>query len=580
MKKILSVLAVSLLLTNSLSWVFAATGTSGATKATTSSSSKVDHFEVSTNPASTKIGEAIDLTIKAVDSDWNVKKDYAGTIYITVENDTKATVPYVDWYQFTAADLWQKTFSKWLSFTKEWKMKVVVMDIDNDQLEWTIEVTVGTGSWVTDASSANWDIAITSPDNGMTIADSKVTVSGSSKKNSKVKFFLNGSELKDLESQTDEKWAFSTEIKNLSQASNVIQVKVLDGNDKVIAASSNITVNIENSGPAFKWLTIKEWQQAPTWSEINVTMTADTGLSESNVIIWDITQPLKESETTPGTYEWKITLPTIAWDYSLDISLKNSLWKVTTKKWVATIKAIESNIFMNIKAVTSDKKVIFTFEVNPDKPEYTKFKFTYWTDSETLKTAGDTQNKESITFDKAKIKSQTGSTYSWYIAWLDPALGKYFFQLSPIDKDGKEVSWIKSDIVEVDFSLNSASSEGKCTISNVSWLKAVKNWDVSELTWDSLPEATSYNVYKKWEDGNFTLIENVKVNKYTLNISPDKVKYDEFAIKATCGDWDTKIESWDYSNVTKVQTWPWQIFALLGLSLILGFFFVRKRFAK
>lgn len=582
MKKILSILTVSLFLTYSFSWVFAATTSGTPTKATpwaTSASSKVDHFEVTTNPVSTKIGEAIDLTIKAVDSSWNVKKDYAWTIYITVENDTKATVPYVDWYQFTAADLWQKTFSKWLSFTKEGKMKVVVMDIDNDQLEWTIEVAVGNGA-VTDVSAASWEITITSPDNGMTISENKVTVSWSSKKNSKVKFFLNGVELKDLEWQTDEKGSFSAEIKNLTQSTNVIQVKILDGNDKIIAASSNITVNIENSGPVFKGLTIKEWQQAPAWSEINITMTADASLSESNVMIWDVTQPLKESESTPGTYEWKITLPAIAWDYSLDVSLKNSLWKVTTKKWVATIKAIESNIFKNIKAVTGDKKVTFDFEVSPDKPEYTKFKFIYWTDAETLKTAWDTQNKESITFDKAKIKSKTGSTYSWYIPGLDPALGKYYFQIQPVGADGKVIEWIQSDIVDVDFSLNAASSAGKCTISNVSWLKAMKNWDVSELSWDSLPEATSYNVYKKWEDGQFTLIENVKINKYTLNIASDKVKYDEFAIKATCGDWESKIESWDYSNVTKVQTWPGQFAVLIWLSLIIWFFFVRKRFAK
>lgn len=585
MKKFISVLSVCLLLTYSFSWVFAATTSTSGSRNTTSwtvnANSKVDHFELSTNPSSTKIWEAIDLTVKAVDSSWNVKKDYAGTIYISVDNDTKATVPYSDWYQFTAADLWQKTFSKWLSFTKEGKMKVVVMDIENDQLEWELEVTVGaTANWWSEVSAANWDITITSPDNWMTISENKITVSWTSKKNSKVKYFLNGKELKDLESQTDEKWAFSTEIKNLTQSTNVIQVKVLDGNDKIIAASSNFSVNIENSWPVFKWLTIKEWEQAPAWSEISIIMTADIGLSEVNVMLGDDTQSLTESTQTPWTYEWKLTLPATAWDYSIDISLKNNLWKATSKKSVATIKAIESNIFKNIKSVTGDKKVTFTFEVTPDKPEYVKFKFTYWTNSETLMTAGDTQNKESITFEKTKIKSQTGSSYSWYISGLDPAVGKYFFQISPLDKDGKMITWIQSDVIEVDFALDSASGPGICTISNVSWLKSIKNWDVSELTWDALPEATSYNIYKKWEDGQFTLIENVTVNKYTLNISNDKVKYDDFAIKATCGQWESKIESWEFSNVTKVQTWPGQIVLLLWASLVIGFFLVRRKFAK
>lgn len=39
----------------------------------------------------------------------------------------------------------------------------------------------------------------------MTITEDTVTVSGTAKKNSKVKFYLNGAELKDLETQSDEK---------------------------------------------------------------------------------------------------------------------------------------------------------------------------------------------------------------------------------------------------------------------------------------------------------------------------------------------------------------------------------------
>ncbi|EKE29251.1 MAG: hypothetical protein ACD_2C00200G0002 [uncultured bacterium (gcode 4)] len=577
MKKLVSFLSATILAASSFSWAFAATGSSSAAPAkTAASSSKVDHFEVTTNPASAKIGEAIDVTVKAVDKDWNVKKDYAWTIYITVDNDTKATIPYSDGYQFTAADLGQKTFSKWLSFTKEWKMKVIVLDIDNDQLEWAADVTVWAGSgwsWTT-----SWgDITITSPDNGMTVAEGKVTISWSTKKNSKITFYLNWAVQKDIETQSDDKGTFVVEMKNITQSTNVIQVKVLDWSDKVIAESEKINVTVESNWPLFKDLKVTQGTEVPAGSVIDVTATADPGLTEFNAAIGDSSTTLTEITSSPGTYSWTLTVPSLAWDYQIDVNLKNSLGKTTDKKWVVSLKAIESNIFKNVKSIVSDKKVSFTFELTQDKSEYAKFKFIYGTSPDTLKTAWDTQNKESVTFEKDKIKSASG-WYSWYISGLDPSVGKYYFQLQPLDKDGKQISWIQSDIVEVDFSLSSAG--WKCMISNVGWLKAIKNWEVVDLTWDTLPEASSYNVYKKWTDWTFTLIENVPLNKYTLNISWDKVKFEDFAIKAVCWDWESKSESQDYSNATKVQTWPAQIMLLLWISLAIWFFFVRRRYAK
>lgn len=567
MKKILASILPLLFLSMPLVSVF------WAASETSDSSSKVDHFEVSTNQDNVKIWEAIDLTVKAVDKSWNVKKDYLWIIYITVDNDTKATIPYSDGYQFVASDLWQKTFSKGLSFTKEWKMKVSVLDIDNDQLEWSTDVNVSAWSAST-GSSSKGDLVITSPDNWVTVPDWTVKVSWTTKKNSKVQFYLNWSMLKDLETQSDDSWNFLVEMKNLTQQNNLIQVKVLDWNDKTIAESDKISVTVEQTNPLYKSISVKEWTEVPMWSEVNIEVLADAWLPEITASIWDSSQTLTESKTTPGTYEWKLTLPSAAWDYPVNLTLKDKLWKTTNKASAVVIKAIESNIFKNVKTVVWDKRITFTFEVTEDKPEYAKFKFKYGTSQETLKTAWDTQTKESTTFEKEKIKAEWQNTYTWYIPGLEPA-EKYFFQILPIDKDWKEMFWMTSDIIEVAYGW--MTSAWACMISNVSGLNASQNGDVVELSWDSLPEAASYNVYKKDESGQFVLIENVKANKYTLNISWDKLKYDEFSVKAVCGDWETKNESQDFSNVTKVQTWPAQIAILLLLSLIIAFFIIRKR---
>lgn len=556
------------------SW--ATTASSAPSTPSASSNSKVDHFELSTNPSTAKVWEAIDLTVKAVDKDLNVKKDYAWTIYITVDTDTKATVPYSDWYQFVSSDLWQKTFSKWLSFTKTWKMKVVVMDIDNDQLEWTIDIDVWNWSW-DNSWTSKWDIIVTSPDNWVSISWNSINVTWTSKKNSKIKFFLNWQELTDLETQTDEKWAFSVELKDITQAQNVLTIKVFDWQDKVIAESDKITFSMDSTWPSVKSFKVVEWSNAPAWSEVNVILVSDPWLADVTATIADSVQVLKEDSTTLWTYKGKLTLPTTPWEYPIDLTLKNSLWKTTNKTSAATITADQSNIFKNIKTVLWDKRVTFTFDVSPDKADYAKFKFYYGTSQETLQTAWDTQVKFSTTFDKDKIKSSSGS-YSWYVPWLDTTVWKYYFKIVPVWADSKDIAWIESDIVEADFSLYSAG--WKCMIANVSWLKSEKKWDVVELSWDSLPEATSYNVYKKWTDWNFALLENVSTNKYIINLVWDKVKYDEFTIKAVCWDWEAKAESSDYSNASKVQTWPTQIALIAGLSLIIWFLFVRRRYSK
>jgi hypothetical protein len=62
----------------------------------------------------------------------------------------------------------------------------------------------------------------------MTIADGKVTISGNTKKNSKITFVLNGAAVPELDTQSDEKGNFVVEMKNVTQATNILQVKVLD----------------------------------------------------------------------------------------------------------------------------------------------------------------------------------------------------------------------------------------------------------------------------------------------------------------------------------------------------------------
>ena len=171
MKKILAILLI-----NSLSLSFFAIETFAATETTTATSQKADHFEV-TVKSPVRVGEAVDMLVKVVDKAGAVKKDYTGTIYITVDNDSKATVPYADdGYEFKTSDLGVITFSKGLSFTKEWKMNITVIDAENENLDWATSVTVTSASEV--LTTTMEIVTITSPDNNSEIPGTSVNDTG------------------------------------------------------------------------------------------------------------------------------------------------------------------------------------------------------------------------------------------------------------------------------------------------------------------------------------------------------------------------------------------------------------------
>jgi hypothetical protein len=278
-----------------------------------------------------------------------------------------------------------------------------------------------------------------------------------------------------------------------------------------------------------------------------------------------------------GTYVGTVTAPTVSGSYPIDVTLTADSGQKTVKTAADTVTVTEPQVsFENVKIQTSANKASFTFDVAGDSDNIAKFKFVYGTDSGAL-------TQESVTFDKKKILANaSGSTasgatasgtYQWYVAGLQE-LKPYYFQIKALDAAGSEISNVVSDILVADLSLNAA---GKCTIANVSGLKVAKADDQSTLSWDAIPDALSYNVYKKDATGNFVLVENVKTNQYVIHLAKDSVKYEDFAVKAVCSDGTT--ESADYANATHVQTGPAQVIVFLALALGIGYFVTRRKFA-
>lgn len=109
----------------------------------------------------------------------------------------------------------------------------------------------------------------------------------------------------------------------------------------------------------------------------------------------------------------------------------------------------------------------------------------------------------------------------------------------------------------------------------ITWLKLVELKTKSILTWDSLPNAKSYNIYKKNSSGWKDLITTVNEPKFEINIEWDKVKFEDFYVSANGEDENWKYE-WIISDPTKIKTWPEMLIILLISLFWAWMYFVLK----
>lgn len=519
---------------------------------------EVDRLEV-TAASTANIGEPIDLTVTALSKSGETVKNYAGTIFVIVENDNKATVPYAEGYTFVAGDSGKKTFSKGLSFTKEGTFKVVVSDFDKAKIEGSTKVKVSAGG-STSPNTGTELVTITSPDDNSIMGNPNFSVVGTTKKNSRVQLFVNGA--KALETQTDDKGSFVFDVKKVDQAKNIISVTVLDGSNKVIGESSKINVTAGSEGPQFESIKLTQKDVGPG-TKIGVTVGATPGLKSVTVTAADASVTLKEGNI-PGTYAGDLVAPTKSGSISVDVTLKNELGKQTVKTAAETLNVQTPKMtYKNMKVQNSDGKTTFTFEVENAPTELTKFQIAYST--------GSGAETKILTSEASKIKNEAGQ-YNWYVPGL--SIAKYAFVISAVDAKGASISNTNSDPIDVDLSLSAA---GKCMINNVSGVKVTSKNEINTLTWDNIPEAVKYNVYKKNSAGQFVFIESATTNSYTIHVASGEVRYDDFAIKAVCSD---ATESANFSPSTTVQTGPGQLLMFAALALLVGFGMSRRKLLK
>lgn len=413
----------------------------------------------------------------------------------------------------------------------------------------------------TQTNTTTETVTIVSPVKDSKVTTDVVAVSGQTKKNSKVTFWLNGKEVGDA--ITSEDGLFTKTLTDITQEKNLLQVQLLDGNNSVIAKSEEIVFEKAKDATGFYNLVVTPGTTLDTSTKMSLLVEGDPGMSSANVLIDGSSIVL--TETQPGKYTADTVAPAKPGVYPLSVTLVTSLAQTIEKKDVASLTVTEPvkptlvPRFVDVKSVVDGQKITFSFKVVDAPADLDKFKIAYGENADSL-------SQEVMTYSTGRIMG-TGGVYTWYIDKLETKT--YTFKIFGAKADNSLIPQFVSEPVVATIGKSAVA------VANIANIVVKSEPGKSIMSWSPVECATSYNVYKITPSGDYVLVQNTKEPSYTIFLQQSgAIVREDFAVKALCAD---GAESPEYTRVSAVQTGPGMIAILVIISGILGILVLRKR---
>lgn len=325
---------------------------------------EIDHFELTLSPEKASVGEAVDLTITAVDSNNEIVTDYTDKVLIFSSEDPKVELPIAlqdSTYQFTEADQGKVKFENGVKFTSAGIKDLNVYDYMEDTIYGMVEIEISQ-----EEKKEEIDIDIISPESGLTIPKNSVKVSGNTQKNHNVVVTLNGKETFDTTSNGT--GMYEVEIDTLENGENTLVAQVLNADEKVIWTSEKISIKVEWSNTNLKNVKIIP-EEVFTESMYEIEVTASKELTKVQAIVNDELIELTEKEN--GIYKWKANAPKEKGTFNIDIVLTGELGNEIKEMWAAELKVKTLDAATEVPVDDGDDVVVTVDEVD-DETENTK----------------------------------------------------------------------------------------------------------------------------------------------------------------------------------------------------------------
>lgn len=493
-------------------------------------STQPDAFIVEVQPSSFDINQAVDVTVKAVDINWNIIKDYQGDIFIEIDglNDTADyVVPSDGLYTFIPQDQWVKTFSKWITIKKQWTFGIKVSDIINENIKGEKTAIVGDATHDTAATKS---ITIITPTDDGTEKNATINIIARAPDlpNSPYTIYINNSIV--TQGTTDEIGDINTYASGTSLGTNQLQVKISNANNEIIGQSETTR---------FTYAPIKDWvfnsiQILPSskikqWGKATFNVYTSEAVSSAQITLSNGTSsPLDKK--SDGLFAKEIAIDK-EWTWSIDIQVINNGQK-KTYTGVATIlveKAIEIGKIRLYSDSVDKTKLNVTRETIGTAPKY---KIDYGINENQL------QQFVVVSTNEIVLENLT--------------LGKkYYLQITPLDEQSQVIgtpSKITEAIIGDDLS---------CVVKGI----VVNDQQIGDkhyLVRSGVQNAENYIIYR----AEFETSETDKMQKvgettgtmfeYPYNKLAKKEEFAYYVVQAACKD-GTNIKM---DTVKKVKVWP------------------------
>ncbi|QFR39448.1 hypothetical protein A9Q91_04440 [Candidatus Gracilibacteria bacterium 28_42_T64] len=318
----------------------------------------IDHFEVKLSPESAEVGEPLDLIIEAVDKNNAIVTDYNGTILIFSESDPETELPTIldeNTYVFSDTDQGKITFENAVKFKAAGTQDMHIYDLNDDTVLGVAEVQI-----TQKEVEENIDIDILSPENGLTIGENKINISGTTKKNHTIKIIINGTT--EVSTTSNDSGLYEKALESLIDGENTIKTQVLNADEEVVGESEEIKIQVESNLPQLKNIKLTPSEVDPE-SGFEIEIIANKGLVEVSVVIDDVLTKLEETEE--GIYKANIFSPKKAGSYKIDTVLKDELGHETKELGSSNLVVNESEH----NAADIEKETETPVVINEEDPE-------------------------------------------------------------------------------------------------------------------------------------------------------------------------------------------------------------------
>jgi len=505
-----------------------------------------DAFIVEVTPSSFDVNEAVDITIKAVQADGKIVKEYLGDVFIEIEGivDTADyTVPSDGLYTFLAGDQWVKLFSKWLSIKKSGTFTVKVSDIINDTIIGQKTVIVGTVGDTT----ATETITLISPVPGGIEKNSiaNVMANAPALPNAPYQIYINNNVV--AQGMTNANGDISAYVSGITEWDNILQIKILNASSEVIGESEIISFAYQPiKDGVFNGITVDPIGAIKQGEKMKFTVKTSDSVTSAQLKLSDGKSVPMEKQSA-GTFTKEILMDTKG-NIQVNVDLI-VLGQTKSYTGVATV-IVEEGIAIGKIRLYSDSidktKLNVTWETIGTAA---KFRIDYGTSKNDLESSTIVQIEEII------IENLT--------------IGEiYYFQITPLDTNGNPTG-TASEIIEATI-----GEESNCVVVGIH-ITTGQIGDKYYLIRSAVNNVERYIIYKS----DFDAADSSQMSKigettgtmfeYPFNPTPAsrQYKYAYYIIEAVCKDGtNLKID-----NTKKIVVGPTGNIILIILISLFGY---------